>query len=340
MSNRIIESGRIVYKVLRARYRAEPFSLSHLVTRRCNCKCETCLWSDDEHLDELSTEEVKHVYTEAKDLGFIANAIWGGEPLIREDLPEIVRNSKRNGFVTIVITNGYYLEERLDQLSDWVDCFIVSFDEIGNRHDKMRGKQGVYERAIAGIERAKTYPHIKVIMNSVLSKLNKNSVEDLVHLADDLGISIYLCPIETGLIGRHGFEGSKEHLSLNPEELEDFSKKVMGLKRKRYKINNSLSYLRTFARGKKRYRCHTQKVAVTLDVNGDVMNCIAGEPFGNVRETPLRRILESESVKKARRNSEKCGVCNNPDVVDCSYIWEFKPESVWSFVKLILSRSY
>ncbi|MHC4617438.1 MAG: radical SAM protein [Planctomycetota bacterium] len=331
---RIREVGRVLYGVVSSRYRGEPFSLSHLVTRKCNCRCETCLWSDDESSDELSAEEIGRVYAEARDLGVIANALWGGEPLMREDLPEIVRSSKSNGFVTTVITNGYYLKERLEGLSDWVDCFIVSIDEVGERHDRMRGREGIFERAVEGIERAKRYRHIKVMINSVFSKLNRDSVEELVYLAESLGVSIYLCPIETGAAGSHGFEASKRHLGLSDEELDDFCKRVIGLKRKGYKINNSLTYLKTFIGGKKKYKCHAQKAAVTLDANGSVKNCIAVEPFGNVRQTSLKGILKSESVRQARRDSEKCNVCNNPDVIDCSYFWELRPESVWSFVKV------
>lgn len=335
ITRRVWEAGRILYKVLNSRYRAEPFLLSHLVTRRCDCRCETCLWSTGEYgADELSAEEIDHVYREARDLGFAMNAVWGGEPLIREDLPEIVRSSKRNRLVTTVITNGYYLGERLDELSQ-VDCFIVSIDEIGERHDRMRQREGIYERAIKGIERAKRYPDIKVMINSVFSKLNRDAVEDLVRLAAKLDVPIYLCPIETGFVDRYGFAESKQHLGLSPEELEDFCERVMELKRQGYRINNSLTYLKTFIGGKKEYKCHKQKVQVTLDANGDVTNCV-GEPFGNVRKTPLRKILKSESVRKARRDSEKCNVCNNPDVIDCSYVWEFRPDSVWSFVKLFL----
>jgi len=333
---RIRQVGSLLCRLLNSRCRAQPFSLSHLVTRRCNCRCETCLWLDEECSDELSAEEIKRVYAQARHLGFIATALWGGEPLIRQDLPEIVRSSKSNGFVTTVITNGYYLAERLDELSDYVDCFIVSIDQLGQKHDRMRRRQNIFQRAIEGIERVKKYPDIKVIINSVLSKLNKDSVEDLVYLADGLGVSIYLCPIETGLTGRPGFEASKKHLGLTCEQLEDFSKKVIALKRKGYKINNSLTYLKTFIGGKKKYRCHTQKVAVTLDANGNVRNCIAAEPFGNVRQTSLTNILKSEDVRKARTQSEKCNACVNPDVIDCSYAWELRLESIWSFVKLCL----
>ncbi|KPK82063.1 MAG: hypothetical protein AMJ81_10105 [Phycisphaerae bacterium SM23_33] len=199
----------------------------------------------------------------------------------------------------------------------------------------MRGKEGIFERAIRGIQRAKGCPGIKVMINSVFSKLNLGAVEGLVHLADELGVPIYLCPIETG-IGRAGFAESKEGLGASPQELEEFARTVMGLKRRGFRINNSLTYLRTFIGGKKPFRCHTQKVAVSIDANGDVKNCIAREPFGNVSRTPLREILESERVRQARRQSESCHACNNPDVIDCSYVWELRPESVWSFARVFL----
>jgi MoaA/NifB/PqqE/SkfB family radical SAM enzyme len=172
------------------------------------------------------------------------------------------------------------------------------------------------------------------MINSVLSQLNVDSVETLVRLARDLGVSIYLCPIETGLSAGFDAQRSKQHLGLDPVQLEDFALRAISLKRRGSEVNDSITYLRTFVGGKKHYTCHAQKVAVTLDANGDVRNCVSQTPFGNVRRTGLGTILKSDSVRKARKESQRCHVCNNPDVIDCSYIWQFRPESAVNFIRL------
>ena len=216
-----------------------------------------------------------------------------------------------------------------------MDCLIVSIDGIGPRHDQIRHKEGLFDKAVRGIERARGGSRTKVIINSVFSRLNVDSVEPLVRLARDLDVSIYLCPIETGVAAAFDFQGSKQHLGLDRAQLEDFASRAISLKRQGFKVNDSITYLRTFLGGKKPYACHAQKVAVTLDANGDVRNCISRTPFGNVRRTGLAAILQSAGVKRARRESQRCHICNNPDVIDCSYIWQFRPESAANFIRLL-----
>lgn len=329
--------GRVLVRVLRSRLTGEPFSLSHLVTRRCNCACDTCLWlGQADPTAELSAAEIGRTYREAQSLGFAAVAVWGGEPLLREDLPEILAHAKAAGMMVTVITNGYLLEQRLAELTGLVDCLIVSIDGIGPRHDQLRHKEGLFDKAVRGIEHARRDSRIKVMINSVFSQLNVDSVEPLARLARDLDVSVYLCPIETGLSAGFDAQGSKQHLGLGQAQLEDFALRAISLKRQGFKVNDSITYLRTFFGGKKPYTCHAQKVAVTLDANGDVRNCLSQTPFGNVRRAGLGAILRSGSVTRARKESQQCHICNNPDVIDCSYIWQFRPESVVNFVRLFL----
>ena len=122
----------------------------------------------------------------------------------------------------------------------------------------------------------------------------------MAELAADLGVGLYLCPIETGE-GRPEFNETKPELGLDEQELDGFCRKLWKLKRQGCPINNSRTYLRTFIGGRKSYRCHTQKVSVTLDANGDVRNCLSARPFGNVRMCSLSTILMSDPVKQAKK---------------------------------------
>jgi len=60
----------------------KPFIFHFLTTLKCNCNCETCLWKDNTKKDELTLEEIKRIYLEAKEAGFLVTILWGGEPLI------------------------------------------------------------------------------------------------------------------------------------------------------------------------------------------------------------------------------------------------------------------
>ena len=133
----------LVRALVSNRIRGRPLFLSHLVTTRCNCRCPMCLWRD-ENLEEMSAAEIGSFYRDSRQQGFIQVGIWGGEPLLREDLGEILYHACRAGLSTVLLTNGYYLEERLEEVTSYLDSIIVSLDYSGENHDRMRRCPGLF----------------------------------------------------------------------------------------------------------------------------------------------------------------------------------------------------
>jgi len=326
--------GRIAWSRLVSR---SPLVLSHLVTGRCNCRCATCLWRDPT-ADEMTADEIARLYRDARRCGLLLNSIWGGEPLLRDDLPDIVCASKANRLETIVITNGSLLADRLDELAPWTDCFIVSIDAIGVRHDEMRGRPGVFDAACAAIEQTRRrYPHVKVIINAVLSRLNAGEGPGLAELARDLGVSIYFSPIEVTYRTGPPDQPAKEPLALTPDELSDAFQELLALKRRGLPINNSAEYLRTFIGGKTPYVCFSPVLCVAVASNGDVYGCfMPGGEFGSLRERSLPEILRMPHVRRLRR-PQRCSICNNADVIDASNVWALHPESLLAYLRVYLA---
>ena len=122
---------RYFVKILRMRLVTHrPVVLSHMITSRCDCKCVLCpLWKLGKK-DELSTDQIYHMLDMAKNEGMIGDNIWGGEPLLREDLPEVLGYAKRNHLHTSVITNGNILPYRIDGIAPSLNTLIVSIDYV------------------------------------------------------------------------------------------------------------------------------------------------------------------------------------------------------------------
>jgi len=143
-------------------------------------------------------EEIERIYVEARQQGIVFNYIWGGEPLVRADIDRVMFASKRNGLISLINTNGYFLPEWLDELANTMDILVVSIDYPSDYHDELRKCKGLYKRALEGIGRTKCkYPKIKVIINTVITRYNYHKIEELVLLAKDMGASIFLSPMET-----------------------------------------------------------------------------------------------------------------------------------------------
>ncbi len=337
--SRFVSTARLVRGLLDARVRGRPVLLSHLVTCRCPCRCETCLWRGLV-ADEMTAAEISHFYQDAARAGIRINSIWGGEPLVREDLPDILRASRAAGLWTVLITSGYRLIERLDELTPWLDTVILSLDHPSPRHDDLRGMPGLFAAIGETIRRLQRRPRgPRVAINSVISRLNEEVVPQLAEWARAMSVPIYFHPIEVGLPGRAETAAIKQPLAVDEPKLSALFRHLVALKARGYPISNSDNYLRTFTNGKRPYRCHARKLCLQLRPNGDLVDCLDRFcPVANVREVPLGELLARPGIRRRRLMEVNCHLCNNANVIDTSYLWELRPESVLSLVRVQLWR--
>lgn len=339
--NRIGSLTKIVGRMVLSRIHWRgPFILCHLVTGHCNCSCESCLWRNNSS-DDLTSDEIKTFYKDAKELGFLLNFIWGGEPLLRKDLPEILKFSKEINLLNVVTTNGWFLEDRLSEIAPYTDALIVSLDHPSERHDEWRGKKGLFQRAIRGVQLARRrYPEIKVMFNFLLTNQNEDAVEDFIDLTHELEVSCYVCPMEIDLLRNGRMEGIKSHLKPSPEEEAFVAETLIRKKRKGFKINNSYLYLKSLRKGKEPFRCHFPKMVLQVGPEGEVIDCRAWDrPIGSIRRQDLKEIYQHKRLKDlAGREGEECNKCNNPNRIDLSYFWELRIEPVASIFRMFLSE--
>jgi len=312
--------------VIRTRFITHrPLLLSHLVTSRCNCRCPICLWRGYSE-EELSTDQVLSIYEDARRNGFAAVVLWGGEPLLRDDIVQIVRGAHEMGFVTLLITNGYRLEEMAPELCPNLDALIVSIDFPSEEHDLFRGYPGLFRKAVRGIYRAKQVkPKMKISINCVITKLNGRHVKGMISLADRLGVSIAFESMNTYMPFSTRNASS---FKLPPEEESEIFKLIRRYKLRGHRINNSLAYLDTFIGGKKRYKCHSLEICLTLQPNGDVRICLSRKPLANLVKTPIGEVLKMREYREYQRLSHRCHICNDYGTVEYSHIWNFNPKAL------------
>lgn len=159
--------------------------VSHRITHRCNYRCSYCsLWKD--RCRELTTGEVLNLIDEVADMGCVVYAISGGEPLVRKDLPEMLKRIKERGMMARIVTNGSLLYERIDEISSNVDLINISVDAINAAVDSESVKvldEIVVEGIKAAVNRVK---HVGI--NLVLAGQPAIEVEKVVRYATALGV--------------------------------------------------------------------------------------------------------------------------------------------------------
>ena len=152
--------------------------------------------------------------------------------------------------------------------------------------------------------------------------MNRDKILEMINLAEDLDVSINFQSITAEETG-----ATRDAWSLKPslaEEAETY-RMIKEYKKRGHKINNSYDYMDFFIRGERKYSCCFPKISVRLMPNGDIFNCLdASKSIANVREVAIENILASEKLRRLRKDAEKCFRCDDPPVIECSYLWQFK----------------
>ena len=117
--------------------------------RRCNLTCKHCysISADRDFPGELSTREAFTVMDDLHAFGVPVLILSGGEPLLRDDIFEISRRAKRQGFYVGLSTNGTLIDERnIAAIADiGYDYVGVSIDGMRETHDRFRRREGAFD---------------------------------------------------------------------------------------------------------------------------------------------------------------------------------------------------
>ena len=340
--SRASTSIRLVSRLAGARLHGRPHTLSHLVTGRCNGRCPTCLWRDPERR-ELDTATVTWLYAQAGRAGMAQLVLWGGEPLLRVDLPELLRSARRAGLTTTLISNGWLLEERWPELRGLVDALILSLDDEGEAHDRLRGLPGLFDRLGTAVERVKSDPlRPMLLVNTVLSRFNRGALARVAPVARSWGAGLYFCPMETGEMRSAGYVGRREDMALAAEDLRAVAWQATALKRAGYPILNTRAYLDLLARDPqlRGYTCRMPRALLTVEADGAIRDCLRTDrPLTSVSELrasgrPLAGVYSLPRYRELRIDAAACSKCNNPDVIELSWLWDLRPAMLQKVAEL------
>lgn len=176
-----------------------PHVVAWNLTRRCTLECAHCYISAgprETAEDELATDEVLRITREILAVNpapmFILS---GGEPLLRDDLPEIAAYAAERGATVVVGTNGTLLtDDRIAALkAAGVTGVAVSIDSLEpRRHDAFRHGPGSFEAVTAAVERLRTH-RLDFVIQSTVHRGNRHELERLVDWSAERGAVAFNC---------------------------------------------------------------------------------------------------------------------------------------------------
>jgi MoaA/NifB/PqqE/SkfB family radical SAM enzyme len=294
-----------------------------VLTYRCTYSCPMCSVASSSDEDELDTAAVKALVDDFAAMGTPGLALTGGEPLLREDVFEVIGRARSRGMVVNLSSNGHLLSEPgvIDRLlEDPPDNLNISLDSASREaHDRLRNCPGSFDRVVEGIRAlvarkggAGTPFDITVV--SVLTDRSFAEVGEICNLAQELGVDA------VGFIPFHSFSGGRRRLdSRRLREIENGVEALIARKRarRRPRIDNSRRYLEALplamAGEDSPVRCSSGYTTCFVDARGDVFACWPhvemGRAIANVEGSSLRAIWRSAAYARRRREMRACRAC-------------------------------
>jgi MoaA/NifB/PqqE/SkfB family radical SAM enzyme len=288
----------------------KPLNVMLAVTDRCTGSCVYCVIPQRAQ-GEMSLVELRKLIDEIAEMGCQRLGIWGGEPLCRDDLGEIVRHAKRRDLFVTIDTNGHLVAERYEMLRE-VDHLNVSLDGGREAHDATRGA-GNFDRTMRGmVHLTGRKPYWTI---TVLSKRNLDQVDWILDLARRMGF------LTSYQILHHNDEiGRNDGLRPGDADTREVIRLLMARKQEGAPVASSVRYLQhmldwpDYSRNRlpdyKGYpACFAGQLYCNVDVSGQLYPCslfIDEIEAPNVRDLGFRKAFEQLSTPACRACTAAC----------------------------------
>ncbi|MEK6968904.1 MAG: radical SAM protein [Nanoarchaeota archaeon] len=272
------------------------------ITNRCNFRCAHCAFdSGIVQMPELTLGELEKILTRTRELGGERFDITGGEPLVREDVEDIIKIGKNLGYKIELVTNGSLLtKEKLKRFKELgLDGIAISLDgstaEVYNRIRKR--DKATFEKVLENIQETERMGFYTKVNTAVFS-CNLEDIPNITELALSLGVDeqgiYYFTPIGRG-------DRSKE-LAVEPLSWLDFIrtrlKKYQG---REMKISLEFPLIeREYANCKSGCIANNEKSHLQILPDGNVYPCAIlasyGRPIANLHEVSIKTIWDNEKL--------------------------------------------
>lgn len=286
------------------------------VTNRCTLRCSMCqipLLNND----EMATGELKGLISDSLSLHPESIVFSGGEPLLREDIFDLISFANKCKLNTCLTSNGTLINDALagKLVSSGIGVVNISIEGPEQIHDSLRGK-GSYQKAVQALEYLSRYK-IESTIATVVCKKNYQSLSYVIELAHKLGVTtVKFQPFsEIFLLEKN----KKSDFLAAPELLGDLRKnieKVMESSRK-YKIStnpdtyllNIPAFLCGLLQNGPVYHCPALWKSCPISQEGNVYLCwvLSDKIVGNVRKEKLSEIWNSSAHASLRASLGKGG---------------------------------
>lgn len=250
-----------------------PLAVRWQLTDRCPSECKYCKIWKASLSQELPTKKILEILDEIAMCGTKKVSFSGGEPLLRDDIGEIIRYCKKKDISPEMNSTGFLLDKKVNEIKD-LDLLKLSLDGPEDIHDSVRGKKGAYEWVIKAAGSAKAN-NIDFIFTTTLTKFNINYIDYILNLAKEFNTLVAFQPLKE--INYFNIKtGNMDSIAPEQEVFKEHMDKLIYYKKTEKKLlRNSmrgLNHIYNWPHYRK-LNCWGGKIFCMIAANGEVSPC-------------------------------------------------------------------
>ena len=298
-----------------------------IVTYRCNARCTMCnrYKAPSKPDEEISIETIKKLPKM-----YFTN-ITGGEPFIREDLADIVRELYKKSDRIVISTNGFFTNRIIKLAEEFPNVGIrISIEGLEETNNKIRGLDDGFNRGYSTLKKLVEMNHPDVGFGMTVQDTNAKDLVALYQKSNELNMEFATASLHNSFY----FVEAKNIIKDRPMVAKEFEKLINELLNSKSPKKWFRAYfnhgLINYIYGQKRLLpCDMAFDTFFIDPYGDVMPCNGTkdkEVMGNLNEQSWDELWNSEQAEKVRNKvrhcDRQCWMIGSVSPAMHKYIWK------------------
>ena len=305
-----------------------------IVTYRCNARCNMCnrYKAPSKQEEEISIETIRKLPPM-----YFTN-ITGGEPFIRTDLKDIVRELYKKSDRIVISTNGFFTERIIDLCKEFPDIGIrISIEGLEETNNKIRGLDDGFNRGYTTLKKLVEMNMKDVGFGMTVQDANAKDLVELYKLSDEMGMEFATASLHNSFYFVEAKNIIHDRLMVG-QQFEDLVNELL-------RSNSPKKWFRAYFNhglihyifGQKRLLpCDMAFDTFFIDPYGDVMPCNGTknkEVMGNLNQQSWEELWNGEQAEEVRKKvcccKRNCWMIGSVSPAMRKYIWV----PVWWVIK-------
>lgn len=285
----------------------KKFNGTVIVTYRCNARCNMC----SRYLAPSRPDQELTLETIRKLPRMYFTNITGGEPFIREDLPEIVRELYKKSDRIVISTNGYFTDRILALCREFPEIGIrISIEGMEDTNNAIRGLPDGFRRGVETLKQLKAMGMGDVGFGMTLQDRNVEDLIPLFDLAEEMGLEFATAAVHNSFY----FVRSDNRIE-NPDRvaknLETLINRLLKTRspKKWFRACFNHGLIHYIYGGQRLLPCDMGFDTFFIDPYGDVMPCNGSKEklsLGNLNRQTWEELWNSPQAQAVRRQVSRC----------------------------------